>query len=101
MYNKGDSMQEMTFTNARQNLAMVWDRVIDEREPITLTRRGHKEVTVMATDDYRSLVETIHLLRSSINAERLYAALNRALANEGRVQTLDELKQEVGFDEAE
>lgn len=86
---------------ARQNLAMVWDRVLDEREPITLTRRGHEQVTMIATDDYRSLMETIHLLRSPANAERLLTALNRALNDEGTAQTLDELKLEVGFDEAE
>lgn len=94
-------MQEMTFTAARQNLATLWDRVIDEREPITLTRRGHQEVTMIATDDYRSLVETIHLLRSPVNAERLLSALNRALAGSEEPQTLDELKQAVGFNEIE
>ena len=94
-------MQEMTFTTARQNFATLWDRVIDEREPITLTRRGHKEVTMIATDDYRSLVETIHLLRSPVNAERLLSALNRALARSGEPQTVDELKQAVGFNEIE
>ncbi len=94
-------MQETTFTMARQNLATLWDRVIDEREPITLTRRGHKEVTMIAADDYRSMVETLHLLRSPANADRLLVALNRALADEGTPQTLEQLKHDINFDETE
>lgn len=94
-------MQEITFTMARQNLASLWDRVIDEREPVTLTRRGHEEVTIIATEDFRSLVETLHLLRSPANADRLLTALNRALADEGTPQTIDQLKRDMGLDDTE
>ena len=44
------------------------------------------------------LTETAYLLRSPKNAERLLSALGRALKNEGRPLTQEELLREVGLE---
>ncbi|MGB1249064.1 MAG: type II toxin-antitoxin system Phd/YefM family antitoxin [Candidatus Promineifilaceae bacterium] len=92
-------MQQVTFSHARTNFATIWDHVIDEREPVTLTRRGHESVTLMSTDDYSSLMETLYLLSSPVNAERLLGAIKDAKERKGTPQTLEELKREVGFND--
>jgi len=50
--------------------------------PIRLTRRG-AAAALLAGDEYRGLLETVDPLRSPANAARLFAALQRALAEEG------------------
>lgn len=94
-------MQQTTFSHARTNFATIWDSVIDDREPVTLTRRGHESVTLISTSDYSSLMETLYLLSSPINAERLLNAIKDARERQGTPQTIEELKREVGLlDEA-
>ncbi len=73
----------VSYAEAREHLAELWDRVIAGRAPIRLTRRGAAPVVLLAEDDYRGLLETVQLLRSPTNATRLLAALQRALAEDG------------------
>lgn len=77
--------EEVSYSEARQHLAELWDRAVAEREVIRLTRRGSEAVVLLAADEYEGLLETAHLLRSPANAARLLAALRRAEAGEGRM----------------
>jgi antitoxin YefM len=45
------------------------------------------------------LLETVHLLRSPANAERLLTALARVREHTGAPQTIDDLRREVLGDE--
>lgn len=84
----------VSYTEAREKLAELWDRVTEDRDPIRLTRRGSPPVMLVAADDYQSLLETAHLLRSPANAARLLSALQRALGDEDTPKTLAELRAE-------
>lgn len=86
-----------TYTEARANLARLWDQATQDRETVIISRRGSDDVAMIAADELASLQETAHLLRSPANAERLLAALEQALRNEGKPSTIEELKQEVGL----
>lgn len=90
-------MQLVTFSHARANFAKIWDSVVDQRTPITLTRRGSENVTLLTESDYRSLIETLHLLSTPANARRLYDALAEADRGGGRVQTPADLRRELGL----
>jgi antitoxin YefM len=81
---------EVSYTEARQRLSDLWDRAIADREPIRLTRRGSSPVVLIAAEEYEGLLETVHLLRSPANAERLIAALERARGGERTPRSLDE-----------
>lgn len=83
---------DVSYTEARERLAELWDRAIADREPIRLTRRGTAPVILVAADEYEGLVETAHLLRSPANAERLLAALERARAGNDTPRPLTELR---------
>ena len=69
---------ETTYSQAREQLKALMDRAVDDREVIVVHRRSGDAVAMIAADELESLLETAHLLRSSRNAERLLAALNRA-----------------------
>ena len=88
---------EFTYTNAREKLASLLNRVTKDREVIIIQRRGSEDVAMIAADELASLTETAYLLRSPQNAERLLSALGRALKEEGTPQSLDELRREVNL----
>ena len=91
--------RDVSYSDAREHLAEIWDRAVMDREAIRLTRRGRDAVVLVAADEYEGLLETAHLLRSPANATRLLSALQRAEATYGEPQTVDELR--TGFESAE
>jgi antitoxin YefM len=90
---------QTTYTQARANLASLWNEVTRNREVIIIERRGAEPVALIAADELEGLLETAYLLRSPANAERLLRALTRARQQEGTPQTIEELKREVSFGE--
>ncbi|OQY28071.1 MAG: prevent-host-death protein [Anaerolineaceae bacterium 4572_5.2] len=89
---------ETTYTQARSNLARLFDRVTQDREIVVVHRRGAEDVAMVAADEMAGLLETAHLLRSPANARRLLSALDRASSQTIPLQTIAELRQEVGLD---
>jgi antitoxin YefM len=90
-------MTETTYTNLRQSLASVLDRVANDHEVIIVRRRGDKKVAMVPADELVGLMETAHLLRSPKNARRLLSALRRANARKGKPEPLDKLRREMGL----
>ena len=88
---------ETTYTALRENLAACLNRVVDDREVLLVRRRGARDVAILAADELAGLMETVYLLRSPKNAERLLGALRRAENGEGRVETVEELRKSVGL----
>jgi len=88
---------QTTYTQARANLATLLDAVTDDQEVVIIQRRGAADVALIAADELQSLLETAHLLRSPVNAERLLAALTRAQQKTTPPQSVDDLRAEVGL----
>ena len=86
---------EATYTETRTNFASYWDRVVDEREPLTIHRRGAEDVVLLPADELQSLQETAHLLRSPKNARRLMEALMSSISQQGDVTSVQSLKKEL------
>ena len=93
-------MGTLTYTEARDNLASVWDDVVSTREAVVIKRRGHPDVAILPADELSSLMETAHLLRSPKNARRLLGALKRARAGKGTQVTAELLRKKAGLNEA-
>ena len=92
-------MIQTTYTNARANLAKLFDEVTLNQEVIIVNRRGKEDIAMISASELNSLVETAHLLRSPKNAKRLLAALQRARKDEGTPQSIINLRKEVGLEE--
>ncbi|MFC1974379.1 type II toxin-antitoxin system Phd/YefM family antitoxin [Chloroflexota bacterium] len=90
---------QTTYSNARESFSTYWDQAISTREPVIITRRGAENVALISADELSSVMETAHLLRSPKNARRLLTALNRAYENDVKPSSLEELKQELGFEQ--
>ena len=89
-------MIQTTYTQARANLAELCNTVTEDKDVVIIHRRNAGDVALIAADELDGLLETAHLLRSPKNAERLLAALNRALENNVQPQSIDELRTEIG-----
>jgi antitoxin YefM len=91
-------MLEASYTEARQNLARILDRVTQDRDVVLIRRRGRERVALVAADELQGLLETAHLLRSPRNASRLRAALKRALQGKIRPRSVARLRHDLGLD---
>jgi antitoxin YefM len=88
---------ETTYTNLRQNLSSVLDKVCDDQEVVIVRRRNRRDVALIPADELESILETAHLLRSPANAKRLVRALHRADARKTPASTVNELRREFGL----
>ena len=77
-----------TFSNARNNLKAVMDRVVADRAPVKIVRRKAEGVVMVSESDWASMEETLHLLSSPRNAARLLEAVEGLNAGRGEVHDL-------------
>jgi len=83
----GRFMRIVSFTEARNGLKSVLDRVVNDVDYTVITRRDAEDAVVMSMDHYNSLMETVHLLKSPANAAHLSKSIEQY--NSGKVQSRD------------
>jgi antitoxin YefM len=82
-------MSHVTLTELRQNMASYFDRVAEDREPLVVTRSGGKaNVVVMSEAEFAGWQETVHLLSSPRNAERLMESVRQVRAGRSHEKAL-------------
>lgn len=86
---------ETTYTQLREKLAAVLDRVAQEQEVVIVRRKSGGDVALVPADELASIMETAHLLRSPKNASRLLRALRRAEKGSGKPEPLAKLRREM------
>jgi antitoxin YefM len=75
-------MKVINFSEARNNLKSVLDRVIDDADYTVITRRDAEDAVVMSLDTFNSFLETFHLLKSPANAEHLARSISQYKSGE-------------------
>ena len=70
-------MANVRFTEFRQNFETHFDRVLETRAPLLVTRQGKEAVVVLAEVEYESMQETLHLLSNPANALRLRTSMDQ------------------------
>lgn len=69
-------------TNARKEFFKLLDEVAKDSSVVVIKRKDAPNVAMIAESELSSLVETVHLLRSPKNAERLFSALEKSRARD-------------------
>jgi len=64
-------MESISLSAARADLKSVMDRVVADRVPVAITRQRGEGVVMISASEWASIEETLYLLRSPKNAERL------------------------------
>jgi antitoxin YefM len=70
-------MKIVPFSEARNNLKAVLDRVVEDADYTIITRRDTADAVVMSVEFFESLLETVHLLKSPANASHLERSITQ------------------------
>jgi antitoxin YefM len=81
-------MNVTTFSEARNNLKNVLDKVANDADCTIITRRDAGDAVVMSLDYYNSLMETVYLLRSPENAAHLAKSIEQYRTGKTAVKDL-------------
>ncbi len=81
-------MDVLSYSDTRANLKAVMDRVVEDRAPVVITRQKAEAVVMVSLADWTAMEETLHLLTSVRNAERLREAIAQLDAGEGQEREL-------------
>lgn len=65
------TLAHVRLTEFRQNIATHFDNVIASRAPLLVTRQGSEALVLVAEGEYESMQETLHLLSTPANSDRL------------------------------
>jgi len=76
-------MRAISYSEARENLKSVIDRVVADRDPIAITRQRGEGAVLVSESDWASIEETLYLLRSPANARELLASIADLDAGKG------------------
>ena len=71
-------MSHVSYSELRANLAKYMDEVCDSRASLHITRQNARGVVMISEDEYESMMETLHLLRTPANAARLLRSIEEA-----------------------
>lgn len=80
-------MQVINYTDFRRSMKAKLDQVSDDGDTVIITRSENKNVVLISLREYNSLKETLHLLSSEKNRNRLMNAVERA--NRGEFESHD------------
>lgn len=68
-------MPRVSFTSLRRNLATHLDRVERDHADLVVVRRNREDLVIIPRAELEGLRETLHLLSSPANAERLLQSI--------------------------
>lgn len=89
-------LDAISYSEARKNLASLMDSVCDDSDVVVITRRKARPVVLMSLDEYNSIQETAHLLRSPANAERLLESIAELQQGKAVPRALADIPEEDG-----
>ena len=76
-------MDIVTYSEARNNLKSILDRVVANSMPTVIFRQNGGSVVVVPKDEYDAWTETNYLLSSPVNAQRLRESMAQMDAGMG------------------
>lgn len=79
------------YSEFRSGLKSYLDKVEEANETLIIKRGTGKGAVMISLDEYNSLMETVHLLSSKANADRLYESVQQMKAGEIVTRKIEEL----------
>lgn len=81
-------MRVVNFTEARRHLKSVLDQVAQDADYTIISRRDAKNSVVMSQEQFDSLMETVHLLKTPANAKHLEKSIEEYRSGRVEAHTL-------------
>jgi antitoxin YefM len=82
------AMQVISYTDARNSLKAVIDKVIDDQAPTLIHRREGGNAVLMSEEAYASMQETFYLMSNPANARALLRSIEQAKAGKAKKRQL-------------
>ncbi len=70
-------MITVNFTEFKNELTKFLDSVENNHEKLMIKRKPEKGVVLISLNEYNLILETLHLLNSKANADRLYESIQQ------------------------
>ncbi len=83
-------MNTLSYSQTRQNLKSVFDKAVNDSEPVFVKRKNGENVVILSEADYNTLNETAYLLSSSANQKHLEKGLENLEKKE--IEVFDSLE---------
>ena len=81
-------MLRIAFTEFQADPAAHLDRLGADRTMLIVTRPDHEPVAILPLSELKGLLETLHLLSSPVNGERLLRSIAELDAGQGYERTI-------------
>ncbi len=78
-----EGMQAVSYSEARENLKAMIDKVVADRAPLAITRQRGEGAVLISASEWASIEETLHLLSSPRNAKDLLDSIAEFDAGRG------------------
>ncbi|MDE1918744.1 MAG: type II toxin-antitoxin system prevent-host-death family antitoxin [Sphingomonadales bacterium] len=83
-------MDVVSYSDSRAQLKALMDRVVADHSPVVISRQRAESVVMVSLSDWSAMEETMHLLSSGANANRLRSAIGQLDAGQGTPRDLVE-----------
>lgn len=70
-------MQAVFYSQARNNLRTIIDKVCDDFDEYIITTKDNKSAVLISYDEYSAMKETLYLLSSKNNRDRLLESVEQ------------------------
>lgn len=88
-------MNVLTYSEVRASFKQVMDDVCVHHEPTIITRQRGEHVVMMSLEDYNSMQETVYLLSSPKNAQRLMESMAQIKAGTAKMRELAKIERKA------
>ena len=83
-------MQAVNYSHARNNLKLLIDDVDENFETYLITTKNNKKAVLISAEEYSSMKETLYLLSTPANRDRLLASIQEIEAGHFKEKELIE-----------
>lgn len=94
-------MNTYTYQEFKENLDTIWMDVINKKQPAIISNVNTKDCALLPASDVSSMQESIYLLSSRNNADRLLRAIERTDTSSLPVFTIEQLTNSLGLSDSE
>jgi len=90
-------MNSVSVNQFRDNLKSFIEQVVNDHDPIKVTRRAGEDFVVISADDWEREQETLHVLQSNSLMLQISASLATHTQNTGYKPTKEQLNEITGL----
>ncbi|WP_353228095.1 type II toxin-antitoxin system prevent-host-death family antitoxin [Novosphingobium sp.] len=81
-------MDVISYSDTRAHLKEVMDRVVADRAPVVISRQKAESVVMISPAEWNAMEESLHLLSTRANRDRLMSAISELELGKGATRDL-------------